>query len=155
MTVEELLRSELLRHVQLSQARCVQSGTSLDESLQVMRSGGVSALLVCQGERPIGIFTERDVLNKLLGGNVDGAQPIDRLMTPSPKTLSLDDTLGEAVHLMTEHGYRHLPLVDEHGGRAGLIAALDIMRYVAEHFPAEVVNLPPSPNQEFTAPEGG
>ena len=154
MTVEDALRGERLRAVQLSQPRCVQSGTSLEETLAVMRSSGVGAVLVCREETLIGIFTERDVLNKVVGQRIDGRQPIDRLMTPGPRVLTLEDTLGEAVQLMTRHGYRHLPLLDGQGRRVGMIAAQDIVRYVAEHFPAEVVNLPPSLDQKFTAPEG-
>ena len=154
MTVEEALRSELLRAVQASEPRFVQSGTSLAETLDIMREGGVDAVLVCRGDRLVGIFTERDVLDKLFGSDLDQSQPIDRLMTRDPKVLSLDDTLGDAIQLMTEHGYRHLPLLDEKGCRAGMIAAKDIIKYVAEHFPAEVVNLPPSLDQKFTAPEG-
>jgi len=55
---------------------------------------------------------------------------------------------------MTERGYRHIPLLDERGRRAGMIAARDVVNYVAEHFPAEVVNLPPRLDQVFKTPGG-
>ena len=154
MTIQEALREERLKALPLSHPACVAPGTSLRETLQVMREGQVGCVLICEGERLTGIFTERDVLNKTFGAGVDPGMPIERFMTREPQVLSLDDTLGDAVRLMTEHGYRHLPLVDGHGRRAGLIAARDIVHYIAEHFPAEVVNLPPALHQTFVTPEG-
>ena len=119
-----------------------------------MRASGGGAALVCRTGKVVGIFTERDVLNKLFLGPLDDGQPIDAFMTADPKILLLDATLGEAVRLMTEHGYRNIPLVDAAGCSAGMIAARDIVQYVAEHFPTEVANLPPRLEQEFRTPEG-
>ncbi len=154
MTIEEALRKERLGSLPISNPACVAAGTSLEETLRLMRDEGVGCVLVCDGERLVGIFTERDVLNKLFGAEVDHRDPVDRYMTPDPAVLSLDDSLGDAVRMMTERGYRHIPLRDRLGRRAGMIAARDIVHYVAEHFPAEVVNLPPSLHQHFTTPEG-
>lgn len=154
MTIEEALRKERLRSLPLGRPISVQSGTSLKDTIRMMRRGGVGCILVCAGERLIGIFTERDVLHKLFGPKVDLAAPVDTLMTPDPRVLGPGDTLGDAVRLMTEHGYRHIPLLDPRSRRLGLIAARDIVHYIAEHFPAEVVNLPPRLHQDFTTPEG-
>ena len=154
MTIEEALKKERLGSLPISYPACVSVGTSLEETLRLMREEGVGCVLVCQGDRLVGIFTERDVLNKLFGGEVDPGSPVERFMTPNPAVLSLDDTLGEAIRMMTERGYRHVPLTDRHGKQAGMIAARDIVHYIAEHFPAEVVNLPPRLHQNFTTPEG-
>ncbi len=155
MTIEDTLRKETIGRLPRSHPACVPPGTSVVDTLRIMKDEGVGAVLVCDGTRLVGIFTERDVLNKLFEAPVDDASPIDRLMTPDPQVLRLDDPLAKAVRLMTEKGYRHVPLVDEKGERAGMIAARDIITFIAEHYPAEVVNLPPSPEQEFTTPEGG
>jgi len=153
MTIEETLRRERLGALPLSRPTCVHISTSLDETLKVMQPEGIGAVLVCNGEKLVGIFTERDVLFKLFGDKVDLSQPIEKFMTRDPKVLSTSDTLGDAVQLMTEKGYRNIPLEDEQGRRAGMITTREIIKYVAEHFPAEVVNLPPS-GQTFQAPEG-
>ena len=154
MDIAEALRLERVRSLDLPRSASVQSGTSLRETLRVMRSSGGGAVLICRAGTVIGIFTERDVLNKLFSGPVDEGQPIDALMTASPKSLTPDATLGDAVRLMTDHGYRNIPLVDAAGEIAGMIAARDIVQYVAEHFPTEVANLPPSLEQEFSTKEG-
>jgi CBS domain-containing protein len=154
MTIEEALRRESLRSLRLDPPVTVPSGTPLGLGLRAMREAGGAAVLVVKDGRTIGIFTERDVLNKLFPGCVDESQAIDRFMTPDPAGLTLDATLGEAVRLMTEHGYRNVPLQDRDGKNAGLLSARDVVQYVAEHFPTEVANLPPGLNQRFDAKEG-
>jgi CBS domain-containing protein len=154
MTIEETLRRERLGALPLSRPTCVPIGTSLEQALRVMRPEGIGAVLICDGDRLVGIFTERDVLFKLFGAKVDLQQPIDGFMTRNPRVLSTEDTLEDAVRLMTESGYRNIPLEDRRGGRAGMLTTRGILRYVAEHFPAEVVNLPTDPDQPFAAPEG-
>jgi len=154
MTIEQALRDERLGNLRLSDPACVKRGTSLRETLRLMRQEGAGCVLVCDGERLIGIFTERDVLDKLIGRGVSESEPVDRFMTADPACLAPSDSLGDAVRLMTQGGYRHIPLLDDRGRMAGLIAARDIMNYVAEHFPAEVVNLPPRLDQVFKTAEG-
>lgn len=154
MTIEQALRDERLGSLPLSDPAWVPRGTSLRETLRLMRDEGIGCILVCDGERLVGILTERDVLNKLIGSGVSESDAVDAFMTSDPACLTPRHTLGDAVRLMTERGYRHIPLLDERGRRAGMIAARDIVNYIAEHFPAEVVNLPPRLHQVFHTPEG-
>ena len=154
MTIEQALRREKVRNLPRPDPARVPSGSSLGDTLKTMRAAGGAAVLICRGGRAIGIFTERDVLNKLFDAPVDETLPIDRFMTADPASLPLDATLGDAVRLMTEKGYRNIPLVDPEGNSAGMIAARDIVQYVAEHFPTEVANLPPSMEQVYTSPDG-
>ena len=154
MTIEAALRRERLKALSLPEPASVPSGTSLRETLGAMRAAGSGAVLVSRGGRVAGIFTERDVLNKLFPGPVDEGQPVDGFMTSSPEALTLDATLAETVRLMTEHGYRNIPLVDAQGRIAGMVAARDIVQYIAEHFPTEVANMAPSHEQDFKTSEG-
>src|SRR3989441_12177585 len=133
MTVEEALRDERLASLPLSAPVWVPRGTSLRETLRLMREQGAGCVLVCEGDRLVGIFTERDVLNKLIGSGVSETETVDRFMTPHPASLTPRHTLGDAVRLMTEHGYRHIPLLDERGRRAGLVAARDIVQIGRAH----------------------
>jgi CBS domain-containing protein len=57
--------------------------------------------------------------------------------------------------MMTEQSYRHIPLVDDGGSVVGFVTARDIIVYIAENFPAEVVNLPPELHQTPMRAEGG
>lgn len=154
MTVEEALRRERIGSLPLPPPVRVARGTGLQDALQMMREEGAGCLLVCDGDRLAGIFTERDVLNKLFGKAAGEPRTIDALMTQNAATLTPGDSLADAIRLMTEKGYRHIPLIGGDGKVAGLIAANDIVHYIAEHFPVEVVNLPPELHQTFTTKEG-
>ncbi len=155
MTLGESLQKERIRTLRLSEPARVSPETSLADTIRAMRAARIGCTLVCEEGRVIGIFTERDVLNKILGSKVDYAAPIRRFMTTEPCSLNPDDSLGKAIRMMTEKGYRHVPLLDEQGRDAGMVCAKDLVEYIAEHFPAEVVNLPPRLHQVMRKPEGG
>jgi len=154
MTVGEALRNEKIRALRLSEPARVSPQASLAETIRAMRAAQIGCALVCEGTRLVGILTERDVLNKIVGSEVDYASEVREFMTPNPRVLSPDDSLGEAIRLMTEKGYRHVPLMDGQGRDAGMVCAKDLVEYIAEHFPAEVVNLPPRLHQVMRKPEG-
>jgi CBS domain-containing protein len=75
-------------------------------------------------------------------------------MSPLQDALTLEAELGEALELMTRGGYQGLPLVDNSGRVAGHLDGRDILEYIAEAFPQEVLNLPPRPHQLMEQPEG-
>jgi CBS domain-containing protein len=115
----------------------------------------VGCVLVSEAGRPIGIFTERDVLMKVVARDVKLSEPVDKFMTPDPQTLSPDHTIGDAVLLMTEKQFRHVPVVGNDGVARGIVSIKDIITLVAELFPEQVLNLPPRPHQRMETPEGG
>ena len=150
---EKAIIESKIRHLQLDQPLCIESGTSIGDVLLRMKTERRSCVLICRGERCIGIFTERDFLNKILGESVQLAQPVDDFMTGNPQTLTLDGTVGEAIRLMHEHGYRNIPLVDQKGNCTGLIQIRNIIQFLAELYPQEVLNAMPL-HQRYAEPDG-
>jgi CBS domain-containing protein len=148
------LRTEKARAVTRRDPAVVRPGTSLLEALEVMRSAGGDAVLVCDGARVMGILTERDVLTRVLGTDVDRGRPVDEFMTAGPQTLSADATLLEAMRAMESGHFRHVPLLEADGTLCGLLTQQDLLAYVAEAFPQEILNLPPRPHQNMEEPEG-
>jgi CBS domain-containing protein len=148
------LRTEKARAVARPEPAQVAAGTPLRDALATMRANGGDAVLVLDGTRLAGILTERDVLMRVLGTNVDEARPVDEFMTASVGTLNADATLIEAMHALEQGQFRNLPLVDESGGVVGLLRQQDLLAYVAEAFPQEILNLPPRPHQLMEEQEG-
>jgi CBS domain-containing protein len=110
--------------------RIVEPGTPVAEVLQTMRADGLDGVLVVDGARLIGIFTERDALLKLAGRTLAGISVSD-VMTPDPVVLREDDTVAVAIHKMALGGFRHIPLVD--GGRpTGIVTARDVFHRIGE-----------------------
>jgi CBS domain-containing protein len=154
MPVETELKGSKIRHLALSPVVYVAPGTSLGDVIQVMKRERAACVLIGEHERVGGIFTERDLLTKIIGAPVDHASPIEAFMTPAPKTLGLDDSLADAISVMHEGGYRHIPLVDAQDRVTGLMEVRNIIEFLAEHFPDEVLNLPPRIHQRMDTPEG-
>jgi CBS domain-containing protein len=100
-------------------------------------------------------MTERDVLMKIVARDVDYDEPVDGFMTSDPLTLTPDDTIGEAISLMNEHGFRNVPIISASTGEAiSLFRIQDVIDYLAEAYPEKVLNLPPRPHQLLRTPEG-
>jgi CBS domain-containing protein len=75
-------------------------------------------------------------------------------MSHSPETLTLKDRIARAIQLMSEGGERNIPIVDDAGQAVAVLRTLDIIHFLAEAFPAQVMNLPPRPHQLIAEPEG-
>jgi CBS domain-containing protein len=131
-------------------------GSSLAECLRAIQRGGVGdSVFVCDSSgRLVGILTERDIFSRLVTGNVDLAQPVEACWNTEPKTLRLDQTILDAIDLMQTGTYRNIPLIDDAGTLVGVVRQNDIIRYLAESFPEELLNLPPRPHQSMKEPEG-
>ena len=87
--------------------------TPVTECVRLMTAGKIGALIVMEGGRLIGIFTERDALNKVLAGGLDpGSTKVSEVMTRDPYFISPTTTVGDAMKLITKRRFRHLPIVD-------------------------------------------
>ena len=148
------LRLEKARVLAREDPGRVAPGASLGEALDEMRAHGGDALLVTDGSRLAGILTERDVLNRILGATVDDRSPVSDYMTADPTTLNADASLLEAIRAMESGHYRNLPLVEPDGAVVGLLRQQDVIEYLAEAFPQEILNLPPRPHQLAEQAEG-
>jgi CBS domain-containing protein len=148
------LRDEHVRVLARPEPRMTATGTPLSDALRTMQEGRGDTLLICDGRRLAGILTERDVLDRVIGREVDASRPVDDFMTAEPDTLADSATLFEALTMMERGGYRNLPLIDDDGNVTGLLRQQDLLEYVAEAFPQEILNLPPRPHQLMEEPEG-
>ena len=149
------LGAEKLRYLSLGPYFTVEPKTRLGGVIALMKMMRAGCILVTEGEQPVGLFSERDVLTKVVDKKVDYRTPVSEFMSSDPRTLTQDDLIQDAISLIIDAGSRHIPLVDKDGKRAGLINVTDIVTYIAEHYPDEVFNLPPRLHQEMSRPEGG
>lgn len=145
-----------LRVLSRRQPVTVAPGTSLADCLRsIQRTGTGDSVFVCDADdKLLGVLTERDVFGRIVAGNVDLAQPVEALMTADPRTLDLDQTIRDAIDLMQTGRYRNVPVIDDAGHLVGVVRQTDIIKYLAESFPEELLNLPPRPHQRMKEPEG-
>src|SRR5689334_9829671 len=147
--------NQKLSDLPLEPAATVSPADSVRTALARMRDGARSCVLAMEDGNLAGIFTERDVLMKCMADGFDWDQPLGAaVLTRSPKTVSADATVGEAIAILQQHHYRTLPVVDR-GRVTGLVRVGDLLTHLAEAFPEEVLNLPPRPHQVMDKEEGG
>jgi CBS domain-containing protein len=118
-------------------------GATVRDAIRTMREHRVGCLLVVERESLVGIITERDLLLKLEDGSL--ARPVRDLMTPEPEVLTPDDPIVYALNKMSVGGFRHVPLVDGEGRPVGIISVKDIIDYIVDFFPNDVLTVPPNP----------
>jgi 2-oxoglutarate/2-oxoacid ferredoxin oxidoreductase subunit beta len=110
--------------------------TSLANAIHQMNSHNIGCLLVTDEQgRLTGIFTERDVLMRVAGLVEDLAGTVVAdYMTPEPYALKSNTSIKHALHLMSVHGFRHVPLVNDHYQPEGIISFRDVVHYLKVNF---------------------
>lgn len=105
-----------------------------DESVEAvvhrMREARHGCVQIVDGDEPIGIFSERDVMSRVvMPGRDPSTTTMGEVMTKSPMTLSVDSPPAHAIHRMVSQGFRHLPITRD-GELAGSISVRNILRYI-------------------------
>jgi len=127
---------------------------SVRTAVELMRREHVGCLLVCENDQLLGIFTERDLLKRILAAGKSLDSPVSECLTPAPALVDPHEAVSAALRHMQEGGYRHLPVVENSGKPVGVLSVKRIVHYVVEHFPKAVYNLPPDPAAVPDNPEG-
>lgn len=99
------------------------------DAINLMLERRVGATVILDGAKPVGIFTERDVMAKVVAKKIDPeATPITALMTSPVELISSRAAPNEALRIMVERHFRHLPVVDEKGQLVGMLSMRHLMR---------------------------
>jgi CBS domain-containing protein len=124
---------------------CLPETATAHEAIQLMLARRQAGVLITDGAgRLIGVFTERDVLTRVVGKNLEPRRTsLASVMTRSPQALTARDRVAYAVHCMSVAGYRTIPLVDPDRRPIGVVNVNDVICWLAALFPEEVLNLRP------------
>lgn len=130
--------SDPIRNVmQRKKVLTVPSNTSVRTAAKLMAKRKVSAVMVVENRRLVGIFTERDAVFRVIAKDRDTeATCLGDVMTPAPKTVAPDESFGYALLLMQENGFRHVPVV-ENGEPIGIVSARNALDPELEEFESE------------------
>jgi CBS domain-containing protein len=128
--------------------------SSIQSVINELSKSGRGSVLIQKGGHLRGIFTERDVLLRVFGADIDCSQPVCDLMTANPTIVNPNDNLSDVVKKMRQGGYRHLPVMDDDGHPVGVLSIKHVVKYLVDHFPEAIYNLPPDPDQKPVTREG-
>jgi len=154
MDLARNLKVESVSRLQPSPALHMRPDQTVGDAITLMRQHHVGCVLVCEERKLVGIFTERDLMLRVLAVGKPLTMTVAEVMTPNPVVVQTKQAIGVAIHQMEEGGYRHLPVVDETGQTVGILSVKRIIRYLVEHFPGAVYNLPPDPGAVQQEREG-
>jgi CBS domain-containing protein len=153
---DETMLRQPLSTLELHAPIVVDADASVLEAVTVMREARVGCVLVVKAGKLAGIFTERDVLTRIAGRDIDAAAtPLRDVMTADPEYLRPSDSIAYALNAMSLGGYRHVPLVDDSRVPVGVVSVRDVIQYLVRRFPKSVMNLPTLPRQNYVREREG
>ncbi len=118
----------------VSQVLTCSKETKVNDVIRSMNDKQVGSIIIVENKKPIGIFTERDVLKKVVGSiAVDiHTTPIEYLMTKNPVTITLQTSFAHIMGAMRLGKFRHLVIVDQKGNLEGIISIKDVLSRVID-----------------------
>ena len=153
MELRRNLKIDSISRLDLTMPRLIESDRPVAAAVDLMREHRTGCLLITRQGKLVGIFTERDLLNRVLAAGLPLNVPIMEVMTANPITVDPKASVRVAIRKMQQGEYRHLPVVNGDGRPVGVISAKRIVHYIASHYPNTVYALP-DPNAIPSTPEG-
>src|SRR5262245_22113607 len=153
MELARNLRKDPVTRLEPSPPRAVDRAATVADAGDLMRRANIGCVLVSDAGKPGGIFTDRDLICRILAVGKPLTLPVADVMTPEPVSVQPADPIRVAVRKMKSGGHRHLPVVDELNRPVGVLSVKRVVHYLVEHYPAAVYNQPP-PGQVPDSPEG-
>ena len=127
---------------------------TVGDAVALMQKHAAGCVVVTVHGRPVGVFTERDVLTKVLARHLPPYTPMADVMTRNSKVINEGCSIAGVIRTMDAGGFRHMPVVDSSGRLTGVVSVKRIVEYLVEHFPSAVFNLPPDPARKQVSREG-
>jgi CBS domain-containing protein len=146
-TFDAALLREPVAALPVKRALTVSPSTTVTKAMRLMQTEHKGCVIVTDdgtdNSKLIGIFTERDVLFRIVDrGRNPAALPIGDVMTPDPEVLPVHSAVAYALNMMSVGGFRHIPVVDDEHRPAFVISVRNVVEFLVEAFPREILNLP-------------
>jgi CBS domain-containing protein len=145
-----------VKNIKVRKPLVLEMGRTVKDAVGLMQKKRMGCVLIVKGWKLAGILTERDLLMKIVGSGKDiGKVKVEEIMTPDPEAFQPDDSVAFVLNAMSIGGYRHVPIVDEQNKPVAVVSIKDLVAFIVEHFPEEVLNLPPHPIRRTDQIDGG
>lgn len=154
-SVEAVLKAKRINEITTPKLVQAPPEISVKDGIELMQKNRAGYIVIAKNKKVVGIFTETDVVEKILEKEVNWSDPISRFMTPNPLCLKPTDVVGSAIDLMGERRLYHIPLVDDNGDLVNVLSVRTLIRFLGEFYPTEIYNLPPHPEKIIETAEGG
>ena len=126
MELARNLKTESVSRLYPTPPRTVTTQQTVADAVALMRQHNVGCVLVYEDEQVVGIFTERDLLTRVLAEDKPLSLPLTDCMTRAPICVDPQDPIGLAYRRMAEGGHRHLPVINAKGEAVGILSSRPI-----------------------------
>ncbi|MBI5253164.1 MAG: CBS domain-containing protein [Euryarchaeota archaeon] len=116
-----------VKDVMTKNVKTISPSATMVEAARVMKKNRIGCLVVVEGNKPIGIITERDIAYKIVAEEKSGGTTVREVMTRDLKTIDKEKTMKDAVRIMAAHVIRRLPVV-ENKELIGIITLEDLIK---------------------------
>ena len=128
-----LILSDTVEKLAPPEPLIVKLDSTIKEAVELMIKHGHGSVLVVDNEELVGIFTERDLLKRVVRAKLDvNTIKISEVMTSEPQSLSETDSIAFALNRMAVHSIRHIPIITD-SKVSGFISVRGMLRYISEH----------------------
>ncbi len=154
-SLEDIFQTDPISALGLPPPVSIGRTASVGAALKAVQQHRMGYVLVVDADgRPAGLMSEREVLMKIVARDVKYDESVDTYMSAIEETLTARAPIADAIAIMKRGCERNIPVVDAMGRAVAVLRTLDIIHFLAEAFPAKVLNLPPRPHQMIPEPEG-
>ncbi len=154
-SVESLLKEKKIGEIVNPRLVQAPSSTSIKDAVRLMQENKSGYIVLAKNQKVAGLFTEDDLIAKILDKDIDWNRPVSEFMTTNWASLKMNDSVGQAIDLMGERRLYYIPLVDDNESLVNVLSVRTLIRFLAEFYPTEVYNLPPKSDQIMETQEGG
>jgi CBS domain-containing protein len=154
-TVRGTFETDPINALGLQPPVTVPTTASVGAALNAVQQHGQGYVLIVDDGRPRGIMSQREVLMKIVARDVKYESNVMEFVSRIPVTLTGSERISRAIKVMIAEGVDNIPIVDPEGRATGVLRAVDVIHFLAEAFPEQLLNLPPQPHQTLPKPEGG
>lgn len=128
-----------IREAMTANPTFVEPAATAEQAARLMKSEDVGSLPVCEGERLVGVVTDRDLAIRVLAEGKSGETTVGEIASKNVVTIDPSQSLEEAARLMAEHQIRRLPVTEEDGKLVGILAQADVAQSGHDELTGEVV----------------
>jgi predicted transcriptional regulator len=154
-TVKGTFQTDPISALGLPAPVSVGTDATVGAALAAVQKHAQGYVLIVEDGRPRGIMSEREVLMKIVARDVKYDSNVMDYVSRIQVTLTGTETIARAIKLMIAEGVENIPIVDSRGKASSVLRSVDVIHFLAEAFPEQLLNLPPRPHQTLPKPEGG
>ncbi len=154
-TVKGTFETDPISALGLPNPVTVPTTASVGAALEAVKTQGKGYVLIVEDGRPRGIMSQREVLMKIVARDVKYESNVMEYVSKIPVTLTETERIARAIKVMIAEGVDIIPIVDSEGRATSVLLSVDVIHFLAEAFPEQLLNLPPQMNQILPKPEGG